>query len=54
MAKFDVKISRLKKDEKNDKNWYDIEISTYKEKISGRFEHYQVRDLIQKLDNGIF
>jgi hypothetical protein len=49
-----VKISPLKKDEKTDKNWYDLEICTYKEKISGRFEHYEIRSLIQQLDNGIF
>ena len=49
-----VKISALKKDKKTDKNWYDLEISTYKEKISGRFEHYEIRSLIRQLDNGIF
>lgn len=49
-----VKISPLHKDERNDKNWYDLEISTYKEKISGRFEHWEIRYLIQQLDNGIY
>lgn len=54
MAKVEVKISPLIKDEKTDKNWYDVRISTYKGKIEGRFEHYELRDLIRRIDNAIF
>jgi hypothetical protein len=54
MPKIDVKISPLIKDEKTDKNWYDVSISTYKGKIEGRFEHYELRYLIQRIDNAIF
>lgn len=54
MAKFDVKITALPKDEKIDRNWYNVEIKTYKESISGRFEHWELRDLIRMIDNAIF
>jgi len=54
MAKVDVKITPLPKDEKIDRNWYDVKISTYKDVISGRFEHWELRDLIRKIDNAIF
>jgi len=50
----DVKVTRLPKDGKNDKNLYDVELKTYKEKISGRFEHWELRYLIQQIDNAIY
>lgn len=54
MPKIDVKVSRLIKDKKTDKNWYDVSISTYKGKIEGRFEHWELRYLIQRIDNAIY
>jgi hypothetical protein len=53
MPKFDVKIKPLRDDEKRDRNWYTVEISTYKESISGKFEHWELRSLIQQVDNAI-
>lgn len=53
MPKIDVKISRLRDDEKRDRNWYNVEIKTYKECISGKFEHWELRSLIQQIDNAI-
>jgi len=50
---FTVKIKPTSKDEVKDKDWYDVEIKTYKEKISGRFEKYELRHLIQQIDNAI-
>lgn len=49
-----VKVTPVPKDEKADKNQYDVELKTYKEKISGRFEHWEMRYLIQQLDNAIY
>ena len=54
MAKIEVNISPLIKDEKTDKNWYDVKISTYKGRIEVRFEHWELRHLIQRIDNAIF
>lgn len=51
---FKVKVVPTGKDEKRDKSWYDVEISTYKDKISGRFEHWELRDLIARIDNAIY
>ena len=51
---FKVKVSPLPKKDIEEKHFYDVEISTYKEKISGRFEHFEIRNLIEKLDNSIF
>ena len=53
MAKFEVKVTPLRDDEKRDRNWYSVSISTYKESISGKFEHWELRSLIQQLDNAI-
>lgn len=53
MPKIEAKISKLRDDEKRDKNWYDVEIKTYKESISGKFEHWELRSLIQQIDNAI-
>ena len=53
MAKFDVKITPLRDDEKRDRNWYTVKISTYKQVIEGKFEHWELRDLIGKIDNAI-
>ena len=50
---FTVKIRPLSKDEIKDKDWYDVEIKTYNGKISGRFEKYELRHLIQQIDNAI-
>lgn len=49
-----VKVTPVPKDEKTDKNQYDVELKTYKEKISGRFEHWELRYLIQQIDNAIY
>ena len=35
----------------NKEDHYDIEISTYKEKVSGRFERSELRHLIEIIDN---
>lgn len=53
MAKFDVKITPLRDDEKRDRNWYSVKINTYKQVIEGKFEHWELRDLIGKIDNAI-
>lgn len=53
MPKFDVKVVPIRDDEKRDRNWYQVDIKTYKENISGKFEHWEIRDLIGKLDNAI-
>lgn len=53
MAKFDVKITPLRDDEKRDRNWYTVKINTYKQVIEGKFEHWELRDLIGKIDNAI-
>jgi hypothetical protein len=50
----DVKVTRLPKDGKNDKNLYDVKLKTYKQEISGRFEHWELRYLIQQIDNAIY
>lgn len=50
----EAKVTPLPKDNKADKNQYDVEIKTYKESISGRFEHWELRSLIQQLDNAIY
>lgn len=53
MPKCDVKITPLRDDEKRDRNWYSVKISTYKQVIEGKFEHWELRDLIGKIDNAI-
>lgn len=50
----EAKVTPVPKDERTDKNQYDVEIKTYKESITGRFEHYQLRSLIQQIDNAIY
>ena len=42
MPKIEAKVTRLRDDEKRDKNWYNVEIKTYKETISGKFEHWEL------------
>ena len=37
----------------NKEDYYDFSLSTYKEKIEGRFERSQIRHLIEILDNSI-
>jgi hypothetical protein len=37
----------------NKEDYYDLEISTYKEKINGRFERSEIRHMIGILDNSI-
>tara|TARA_R110002167_G_scaffold284737_1_gene489834 strand:+ start:13008 stop:13172 length:165 start_codon:yes stop_codon:yes gene_type:complete len=37
----------------NKEDYYDLEISTYKEHIKGRFERSELRNMIQVLDNSI-
>lgn len=37
----------------NRPDYYDLEISTYKEKLSGRFERSEIREMIEVLDNSI-
>ena len=54
MAKFKAKVIPVPKDERTDKNQYDVKIETYKESISGRFEHWELRDLIRQIDNAIY
>jgi hypothetical protein len=46
---FKVKCSEVP----NKEDFYDIEISTYKEKVSGRFERSEIRHMIEILDNSI-
>lgn len=50
----DVKVTPVPKNEGSDKNQYDVSISTYKSKIEGRFEHWELRHLIQRIDNAIY
>lgn len=51
---FTVKVTPSTKDEAKDKNWYDVKIKTYNGEISGRFEHWELRDLIRQIDNAIY
>lgn len=37
----------------NREDYYDLEIKTYKEVLSGRFERSEIRHLIEILDNSI-
>ncbi len=37
----------------NRKDYYDLELKTYKESLSGRFEKSELRSLIQAIDNEI-
>ena len=46
---FKVKCSEVQ----NKEDYYDLEISTYKEKLSGRFERSEIRHMIEVLDNSI-
>jgi mannitol-1-phosphate/altronate dehydrogenase len=50
----DVKVTPVPKDERTDKNQYDVELKTYNGKITGRFEHFELRHLIQRIDNAIY
>jgi len=54
VMQIDVKVSPVPKDEKTDKNQYDVRLKTYKQEISGRFEHWELRYLIQQIDNAIY
>lgn len=38
---------------KNREDYYDMEIKTYKQKIEGRFERSELRQLIETIDNAI-
>lgn len=49
-----AKVTPLPKDDKTDRSWYNVEISTYKETIKGKFEHWELRYLIQQIDNAIY
>jgi hypothetical protein len=51
---FTVKVTPSKKDEAKDKSWYDVDITTYNGRIAGRFEHWELRDLIRQIDNAIY
>jgi hypothetical protein len=51
---FKVKVVPSGKDEIKDKSWYDVDISTYNGRIQGRFEHWELRDLIRQIDNAIY
>ena len=51
---FKVKVTPSGKDETKDKSWYDVDISTYNGRIAGRFEHWELRDLIRQIDNAIY
>lgn len=46
---FKVKCNEVQ----NKEDYYDLEISTYKEKLSGRFERSEIREMIEVLDNSI-
>jgi len=37
----------------NRPDYYDLVLSTYKEKVEGRFERSEIRHLIEILDNSI-
>jgi len=37
----------------NKEDYYDLNISTYKEALTGRFERSEIRHLIEVLDNSI-
>lgn len=50
----DVKVARVQKDDRTEKNQYDVELKTYNGKISGRFDHFELRYLIQRIDNAIY
>lgn len=41
------------KEVENKEDYYDLEISTYKEQIKGRFERSEIRNMIGILDNSI-
>jgi hypothetical protein len=51
---FTVRVEPIGKDEAKDKHWYDVKIKTYNGEISGRFEHWELRDLIRQIDNAIY
>jgi len=46
---FKVKCTEVE----NKPDYYDLKISTYKEKVEGRFERSELRYLIQIVDNSI-
>lgn len=46
---FKVKCTEVE----NKEDYYDLTISTYKEKIEGRFERSELRNMIEILDNSI-
>ena len=46
---FKVKCTEVE----NKEDHYDFELTTYKEKVSGRFERSEIRHLIEILDNSI-
>ena len=47
----DIKVKCTEVENKED--YYDVEIKTYKETITGRFERSEIRNLIGILDNAI-
>ena len=52
--KVDVTIKRLPdSDEVEDKHMFYLKIASYKEKIEGKFEKSELRQLIGKIDNAI-
>lgn len=46
---FKVKCTEVE----NKEDYYDLTISTYKDKIEGRFERSELRNMIEILDNSI-
>ena len=44
---YKVKIKNIKKD------YYDLEITTYKDVLKGTFERSELRNLIEVIDNAI-
>ena len=47
----DIKVKC--KEVENREDYYSLEISTYKEKIEGRFERSELRALLETIDNSI-
>lgn len=46
---FKIKCSEVR----NRPDYYDLEIRTYKDKLSGRFERSTIRHIVEILDNSI-
>lgn len=52
--KIDIKITPLERSEDvEDKYMFYLKISSYKEKIEGKFERSELRQLIETIDNAI-